>query len=180
MVKTLMGLIFIGLTDCDFNFFKVAIFMQISDKHVVSMNYTLKDDQGTVLDTSENRDALKFIVGSGMIIPGLEKELHGKETGDKVSVTVEPKDGYGEYDATQMIQVSRSQFQEGTEIKTGMQVQAQSQDGQIQILTIKDVDDDNVTLDANHPLAGQTLHFDVQIEDVRPATEEELSHGHVH
>ena len=154
--------------------------MQISDKHVVSMNYTLKDDQGTVLDTSENRDALQFIVGSGMIIPGLEKELHGKEKGDKVSVTVQPKDAYGEYDATKIVKVSKSQFQEGTEIKTGMQVQAQSQDGQIQILTIKEVENDDVTLDANHPLAGQTLHFDVQIEDVRDATEEELNHGHVH
>jgi FKBP-type peptidyl-prolyl cis-trans isomerase SlyD len=165
--------------DCDL-FFKVAKRMQIADKHVVSMNYTLKDDQGTVLDTSENRDVLKFIVGAGMIIPGLEKELHGKEKGDKLSVTVEPKDAYGEYDESQMITVSKSQFQEGLDIKTGMQVQAQSQDGQVQILTIKDVDDDNVTLDANHPLAGQTLHFDVQIEDVRDASEEELSHGHVH
>ena len=154
--------------------------MQISDKHVVSMNYTLKDDQGTVLDTSENRDALQFIVGSGMIIPGLEKELHGKEKGDKVSVTVQPKDAYGEYDATKIVTVSKSQFQEGTEIKAGMQVQAQSQDGQIQILTVKEVENDDVTLDANHPLAGQTLHFDVQIEDVRDATEEELNHGHVH
>ena len=154
--------------------------MQISDKHIVSMNHTLKDDQGTVLDTSENRDALQFIVGSGMIIPGLEKELHGKEKGDKVSVTVQPKDAYGEYDATKIVTVSKSQFQEGTEIKAGMQVQAQSQDGQIQILTVKEVENDDVTLDANHPLAGQTLHFDVQIEDVRDATEEELNHGHVH
>jgi FKBP-type peptidyl-prolyl cis-trans isomerase SlyD len=154
--------------------------MQISDKHVVSMNYTLKDDQGVVLDTSENRDPLQFIVGSGMIIPGLEKELHGKEKGDTLSVTVEPKDGYGEYDETQMVTVTKGQFQEGLDIKTGMQVQAQSPDGAIQILTVKEVEGDNVTLDANHPLAGQTLHFDVQVEDVREATEEELEHGHVH
>jgi FKBP-type peptidyl-prolyl cis-trans isomerase SlyD len=154
--------------------------MQISDKHVVSMNYTLKDDQGVVLDTSENRDPLQFIVGSGMIIPGLEKELHGKEKGDTLSVTVQPEDGYGEYDETQMVTVTKGQFQEGLDIKTGMQVQAQSPDGAIQILTVKEVEGDNVTLDANHPLAGQTLHFDVQVEDVREATEEELEHGHVH
>lgn len=154
--------------------------MQISDKHVVSMNYTLKDEQGTVLDTSENRDPLKFIVGSGMIIPGLEKELQGKEKGDELSVTVEPADGYGEYDETRMVDVSKSQFQEGTEIKTGMQVQAQDPNGGVQILTVKEVKDENVTLDANHPLAGQTLHFDVQIDDVREATDEELEHGHVH
>jgi len=97
--------------------------MQISDKHVVSMNYTLKDDKGTVLDTSENRDPLKFIVGSGMIIPGLEKELKGKVKGDELSVTVAPADGYGEYDDNKMVDVSKSQFQEGTEIKLGMQVQ---------------------------------------------------------
>jgi len=154
--------------------------MQISDKHVVSMNYTLKDDEGTVLDTSENRDALQFITGAGMIIPGLEKELHGKAKGDKLSVTVEPKDAYGEYDETQMIKVSKSQFQEGTEIKTGMQVQAQNQDGHVQILTVREIDNDDVTLNTNHPLAGQTLHFDVEIEDVREATAEELEHGHVH
>lgn len=154
--------------------------MQISDKHVVSMNYTLKDDQGTVLDTSENREPLKFIYGSGMIIPGLEKELEGKEKGDELSVTVEPKDGYGEYDETRMVDVAKSQFQEGTEIKEGMQVQAQDQNGGVQILTVKEVDDDSVKLDANHPLAGQTLHFDVQIDDVREASKEELDHGHVH
>ena len=154
--------------------------MQISDKHVVSMNYTLKDDKGTVLDTSENRDPLKFIVGSGMIIPGLEKELRGKVKGDELSVTVAPADGYGEYDDNKMVDVSKSQFQEGTEIKTGMQVQAQDSNGDVQILTVKEVKGDNVTLDVNHPLAGQTLHFDVQIDDVREATDEELQHGHVH
>jgi FKBP-type peptidyl-prolyl cis-trans isomerase SlyD len=154
--------------------------MQISDKHVVSMNYTLKDDKGTVLDTSENRDPLKFIVGSGMIIPGLEKELKGKEKGDELSVTVAPAEGYGEYDDNKMVDVSKSQFQEGTEIKLGMQVQAQDSNGNVQILTVKEVKGDNVTLDVNHPLAGQTLHFDVQIDDVREATDEELQHGHVH
>ncbi len=154
--------------------------MQISDKHVVSMNYTLKDDQGMVLDTSENRDPLKFIVGSGMIIPGLEKELQGKEKGDEISVIVEPADGYGEYDDTRVVDVSKSQFQEGTEINAGMQVQAQDANGDVQILIVKEVKGESVTLDINHPLAGKTLHFDVQIDDVREATDEELQHGHVH
>ena len=154
--------------------------MQISDKHVVSMNYTLKDDQGKVLDTSENRDPLKFIVGAGMIIPGLEKELQGKEKGDTLSVTLQPKDGYGEYDEAQMVDVPKTQFQEGTDIKAGMQVQAQNSEGDVQVLTVKEIKGDNVTLDANHPLAGQTLHFDVQIDDVREATDEEVEHKHVH
>ena len=79
-----------------------------------------------------------------------------------------------------MVDVSKSQFQEGTEIKLGMQVQAQDSNGNVQILTVKEVKGDNVTLDVNHPLAGQTLHFDVQIDDVREATDEELQHGHVH
>ncbi len=154
--------------------------MQISDKHVVSMNYTLKDDQGNVLDTSENRDPLKFIVGAGMIIPGLEKELQGKEKGDTLSVTLQPKDGYGEYDEAQMVDVPKTQFQEGIDIKAGMQVQAQNPEGGVQILTVKEIKGDNVTLDANHPLAGQTLHFDIQIDDVREATHEEVEHKHVH
>ena len=154
--------------------------MQISDKHVVSMNYTLKDDQGIVLDTSENRDPLKFITGLEMIIPGLEKELYGKKKGDTVSVTLQPKDGYGEYDAAKMVDVPKTQFQEGTDIKPGMQVQAQNPNGGVQVLTVKEIKGDNVTLDANHPLAGQTLHFDVQIDDVREATDEELEHKHVH
>ncbi len=154
--------------------------MQVAEKTVVSMNYTLKDDNGTVLDSSENRDPLSFIAGKGMIIPGLENALMGKEPGEEVSVTIAPEEAYGEYNEDMSIQVSTDQFQGDEKVTVGMQVQAHNKDGSTQILTVKDIEGDQVTLDANHPLAGQTLHFDVSIEDVREATEEELDHGHTH
>jgi len=154
--------------------------MKIETDKVVSIDYTLKDDQGTVIDTSNERGPLSFIFGNGTIIPGLENELEGKEKGDSFSVTVEPKDGYGEYDDSMMFEVGKDQFQDSSQIEEGMQVQAQNNQGQIQILTVKDIGDEKVTLDANHPLAGQKLFFDVSVTDVRNATEEELDHGHVH
>ena len=148
--------------------------MQVEENTVVSLNYTLKDDSGEVLDSSENREPLSFIAGKGMIIPGLEKALMGKEKGEELSVTVEPDEAYGEYNDAMTIQVSKDQFQGDAEITQGMQVQAHNKDGSTQILTVKDVQEEEVTLDANHPLAGQKLHFDVSIEDVREPTEEEL------
>lgn len=154
--------------------------MQVAEKTVVSMNYTLTGDDGAVIDSSEGREPLSFIAGRGMIIPGLEQALIGKNPGDEVSVTVSPEEGYGEYNEEMTVQVNKDQFQGDSEIAEGMQVQAHNKDGSTQILTVKEVSDDQVTLDANHPLAGQTLHFDVSIEDVREATQEELDHGHTH
>ncbi len=154
--------------------------MKIESDKVVSIDYTLKDDQGSVIDTSNERGPLSFIYGSGSIIPGLETELEGREKGDSFSVTVEPKDGYGEYDDSMMFEVGKDQFQDSSQIEEGMQVQAQNNQGQVQILTVKSIGDEKVTLDANHPLAGQKLFFDVSVTDVRDATKEELDHGHVH
>jgi FKBP-type peptidyl-prolyl cis-trans isomerase SlyD len=154
--------------------------MKIQNDKVVSIDYTLKDDSGEVLDTSQEREPLAFIFGSGNIIPGLENALEGKEKGEELSVTVEPKEGYGEYDESLMFEVGKEQFQDASQIQEGMQVQAQNSNGQVQIFTIKDIGDEKVTLDANHPLAGQTLHFDVAVSEVRDASDEELDHGHVH
>ncbi len=154
--------------------------MKIQNDKVVSIDYTLKDDSGEVLDTSQEREPLAFIFGSGNIIPGLENALEGKEQGEELSVTVEPKEGYGEYDDSLMFEVGKEQFQDASQIQEGMQVQAQNSNGQVQIFTIKSIGDEKVTLDANHPLAGQTLHFDVAVSEVRDATEEEIDHGHVH
>lgn len=154
--------------------------MNIEKDKVVSMNYTLKNDQGEVLDTSDGREALAFIYGNGMIIPGLEKEMKGKAKGDSFSVTIPPAEGYGEYDEEAFVSVSKDNFQQDMELEVGMPVQAQQSDGSVQHFYIKQVADDTVTLDANHPLAGETLHFDVSIEDVRDASAEELDHGHVH
>ena len=154
--------------------------MNVTDKTVVSIDYTLKDDSGTVIDSSQNREPLAFLYGSGSIIPGLEKALSGKAPGDEVSVTVAPEEGYGEYNDELIFSVGKDRFQDASNIEIGSQVQAQTADGSVQILTIKEVADDEVTLDANHPLAGQTLHFEVAVADVREATADELDHGPVH
>lgn len=154
--------------------------MKVDKDRVVSIDYTLKDDTGEVIDTSEGREPLAFVYGSGSIIPGLEKNLEGKTPGDEFQVTVKPEEGYGEYNDQLIVEVSKDNFEEGAEINEGMQVQATKSDGSAQVLTVKDIADDKVTLDANHPLAGQTLHFEVAVTEVREATPEELEHGHAH
>lgn len=155
--------------------------MTITQNKVVSMHYTLKDEQGNVLDSSEGRDPLAYIQGIGNIIPGLESQLEGKAKGDKVNAVVEPKDGYGERSDEMLHKVPLSGFQsEGDESLTaGMQVQVETNQGPT-VAMVAAVEGDEVTLDMNHPLAGVTLTFDVEIMDVREAEAEELDHGHVH
>lgn len=154
--------------------------MQIGKDTVVLMDYTLKDKDGATIDTSEGKDPLAFIFGIGAIIPGLEKELDGKKAGDNVQVTVAPEDGYGVYDEQLIVDVPKDRFEGAGEIAAGMQVQAQREDGGVQIMTVSSVADESVKLDGNHPLAGMTLFFDVDVREVREATKEELEHGHVH
>ena len=154
--------------------------MNVKEKAVVSIDYTLKDDSGEVLDSSENREPLSFLYGQGSIIPGLENALEGKSPGDELAVSVTPEEGYGEYNDELVFAVAKDRFQDPSIIEVGSQVQAQTSDGSVQVLTVKGVGDDEVTLDANHPLAGQTLHFEVAIADVREATSEEIDHGHPH
>ncbi len=154
--------------------------MQIDQNTVVTMHYTLSDDEGAVIDSSSGKEPLSFIFGSGTIIPGLEYALKGKSSGDSFAVTVAPDEGYGLYDEQRVVNVSRAQFQEGAEIEEGMQVQAGTEDGGAVLLIVTEVDGDQITLDGNHPLAGKNLNFQVTVEAVREATEEELSHGHVH
>ncbi|MCF7928683.1 MAG: peptidylprolyl isomerase [Spirochaetales bacterium] len=154
--------------------------MVIEKNKVVSIDYTVKDDNGEVIDTSEGREPLSFLFGTGSIIPGLEKELDGKEEGESVSVTVTPEEGYGTYDERLLVDVPKTSFQNPDQIQAGMQVQAQNQDGSTQVLTIKDIGEESVKLDGNHPLAGMVLSFDVDIANVREPSSEELEHGHVH
>ncbi|WP_026470739.1 peptidylprolyl isomerase [Alkanindiges illinoisensis] len=150
----------------------------IQNDQVVSFHYTLTDENGTVIDKSEGQP-LVYLHGAGNIIPGLENALTGKNVGDKLNVNVPAAEGYGEYNADMVQEVPRNMFQGVDDIQAGMQFQAQTDDG-IQIVTVKDVNDESVFVDGNHPLAGQNLNFDVEIVDIRPATQEELDHGHVH
>lgn len=153
--------------------------MQIAKDKVVSIEYTLKDDQGTLLDTSEGRDPLAYLHGAGNIIPGLEQALEGKQAGDQLSVRIEAKDAYGERNDQLQQDVPRELFEGVDDVQAGMQFQAQTEAG-VQVVTVKAVADDTVTVDANHPLAGVPLNFDVNIVEVRDAEAAELEHGHVH
>ncbi|MCB0367418.1 MAG: peptidylprolyl isomerase [Bdellovibrionaceae bacterium] len=153
--------------------------MTISKDHVVEIAYTLTDDNGKVLDSSQGRGPLAYLHGARNIIPGLESELEGKTIGDALKVTVAPAQAYGERNDKLINEVPRTELAQIPDLQVGIQLQAQSPQG-VQIFTVTAVGDDTVTLDGNHPLAGMTLHFDVQIVHVRKATEEELAHGHVH
>jgi FKBP-type peptidyl-prolyl cis-trans isomerase SlyD len=153
--------------------------MQISANMVVSIDYTLTDDQGTVIDSSEGREPLAFIQGIGNIIPGLERALEGKAQGDSLKVRIAPEDGYGERSDDLTQAVPKQMFESADEIEVGSQFQTMSETGP-QIVTVVAVDDEHVTVDANHPLAGENLNFDVTIVEIREASAEELEHGHVH
>jgi FKBP-type peptidyl-prolyl cis-trans isomerase SlyD len=153
---------------------------KVQKNSVVSIDYTLTDDEGEVLDTSKGQDPLSYLHGHGQIVPGLERALEGKAIGDSVKVVVEPKDGYGQRDQKRVMHVNRAKLPSDLDPEVGMQLAGQDDKGQVIPLWITQVSATEVTLDGNHPLAGQTLHFDVQIKDVRQATEEELHHGHAH
>lgn len=153
--------------------------MKIANGMVVTMHYTLTDDAGTVIDSSDGREPLAYLHGCGNIIPGLEKALEGQEAGFKSNVTVSPDEGYGERDPSAVFEAPREHFDPEMDLSPGVQVYAEGPQGPIAFMVV-DANESAVTLDANHPLAGETLHFDVEIVEVRPATEEETAHGHVH
>ena len=153
--------------------------MQIDKHAVVTIDYTLTNDQGQVVDTSENNQPLAYIHGTGSIIPGLEEALEGKSSGDEVQVSIPPEKAYGEHDEQLKQVVPRDRFEGVDTLEPGMQFQAQTEGG-VRIVTIAAIDGDEVTVDANHPLAGETLHFEVAVRDVREASAEEIEHGHVH
>jgi FKBP-type peptidyl-prolyl cis-trans isomerase SlyD len=153
--------------------------VEIAADRVVLIHYTLKDDAGAVIDSSAGAEPLAYIQGHGNLVAGLEKALEGKQDGDAVAVSVAPADGYGKYDAALIQRVPKRAMQGAGEIKKGMQFQARTDDG-MRMFTVTAVVGDMVTLDGNHPLADKTLHFDVQVLNVREATAEELEHGHVH
>lgn len=154
--------------------------MQIAKDSVVRFNYTLTGPNGQVIDSSQGKEPLAYLHGANNIIPGLESALTGKAVGDNVKVTVPAAQAYGEHNPQMVQQVPKSAFQGVPNIQAGMQFQARGPQGQQAIVTVKAVEGDLVTVDANHPLAGMPLNFDVSIVEVRAATAEELAHGHVH
>lgn len=154
--------------------------MQIANDKVVSIHYTLTNDKGETLDSSAGHEPMAYLQGHMNIIPGLEKALEGKAVGDKVNAVIPPEEAYGPRNDTMVEEVSKEMFQGVDEIAPGMQFHAQNGQGGMQIITVVSVADDKVTIDGNHPLAGETLTFDVEVMDVREPSAEELEHGHVH
>ena len=154
--------------------------MKVGKDKVVLMHYTLKNDAGDVIDSSDGADPLPFLQGHGNIIPGLESALEGSKVGDKLEVSIKPEEGYGVRMKDAIQEIPSSALKGVDEVKVGMQLQSQDKDGNAFLVNVIKIEDDKITVDANHPLAGQTLHFSVSIESIRKAEDEELSHGHVH
>lgn len=152
--------------------------MQIAPRCVAYFHYTLTNDAGEVLDSSEGREPLAYLHGAGNIIPGLERAMEGHEAGDAFSVDVEPEDGYGPRVPALVQQVPRNQFPE-MDLEPGMRFSTESNRGPMTVV-ITEVAEDLVTVDGNHPLAGERLHFAIEVAEVREATTEEVLHGHVH
>jgi len=153
---------------------------KIADDHAVTIHYTLTNNAGDILDTSVDGEPLVYLHGAGNIIPGLEDALLGKAQGDDFKVTIQPEDGYGVRHPELMQVMPRSAFGGAGQLEVGMEFTAQGSDGHMQRVGITAIDGDNITIDGNHPLAGEVLNFSVTVEEVRKATREEMEHGHVH
>ena len=154
--------------------------LTVAANSVVHIHYTLTLDSGEVVDSSSGREPLAYLHGHNNIVPGLEEQLTGKSVGDKLKAVVSPDKGYGEHNPEGVQTAPRSAFPAEVDIQPGMQFQAQSPDGSPAMLTVTAINGDDVTIDLNHPLAGKTLNFDIEITEIRAATEEELQHGHIH
>lgn len=152
----------------------------IQNGKVVDLAYSLTNTAGEVLDQADARDPFSYLHGSGQIVPGLESALEGLKAGDKKKVSVEPAEGYGEVNPELKLTVNLSQFPKGAKLEVGMQFETQTPDGHGVVFTVEALEADKVKIDGNHPLAGQVLHFDVEVLKVRDATNEELDHGHAH
>ena len=153
--------------------------MKIKKNTVVTLNYTLKNSAGEILDTSEGREPLVYLHGVGGLIPGLEAELEGKGKGNSFNTVIAPENAYGKRRDDLLHVVPKSGFQGDEEMQIGMRVQLETEQGPA-IATISEIEGENVTLDLNHPLADMELHFAVDVMELRDATEDEISHGHVH
>jgi FKBP-type peptidyl-prolyl cis-trans isomerase SlyD len=153
--------------------------MQIEPNSIVTLHYTLKNNDGTIIDQSDDGSFL-YLHGAMNIIPGLENALAGKSAGDEFSIKVSPEEGYGIREDDRIQEVPRDMFEGADDIQVGVQFHAQGPDGSDIVVTVTEIKDDVVVIDANHALAGMELNFEVKVVDVREASEEEIEHGHVH
>jgi FKBP-type peptidyl-prolyl cis-trans isomerase SlyD len=153
--------------------------MRITRGKVVSLSYVLRGAEGDVLDRSETGEPLEYLHGYGNIVPGLERALEGEGPGFASRVTVAPEEGYGEVNPEAVFEVPRDRFAPGAKLAPGVEVYAKTPEGTVPLRVVS-VSDQNAVLDANHPLAGKDLHFEVEVTAVREATEEEIAHGHAH
>lgn len=153
--------------------------MNIEDKKVVAFHYTLTDENGGTVESSREREPMSYLHGAGNIIPGLEKAMAGRAAGERFEVTVQPAEGYGERKEANVQRIPLKHLGKMPRPRPGQILGLQTQQGPVQVTVLK-VGRFNIDVDANHPLSGQVLNFDVEIVDVRDATEEEVSHGHVH
>lgn len=152
----------------------------IKEGTVVSLRYRLTDPEGVELDRAEVEEPFQYLHGSGQIIPGLERALLGLTVGAKKQVVIPPADGYGEIDEQLITRAKKAQFPQGQDVKVGMQFAADVGQNQPVVFTITNIEGEDIDLDGNHPLAGVTLHFDVEVLAMRDATKEEKEHGHAH
>jgi len=154
--------------------------MPIGANKVVTMNFTLTDETGNVLDSTDTGGPFSFISGTGTVLPKLEEAVSIMMIGTKKQLKLEAKDGYGDYNEDAVQSVGKENFPEDFVLEAGMEYMASNPDGVQMPFIITNVEDETVTVDFNHPLAGKKLHFDLELLDVRDATAEELAHGHVH
>ena len=161
------------------NQYYVIPMTKITQNTVVSLDYTLTNDAGETLDKSENGQFV-YLHGSNSISPGLEKALTDKALSEEFKVSIEADDAYGQKDDSKRQVVGRDMFEADSPIEVGVQFHAQSPEGEMLMITIAEINGDEITIDGNHPLAGERLHFDIKVTSIREATEEEVSHGHAH
>ena len=154
--------------------------LTIGDGMVVSTHYTLTDDDDNLLDSTDESEPMVYLHGAENIIPGLEDALTGKAVGDKFKVSIDVEDGYGEVIPELMQTVDISAFEGVDTVEPGMRFESESEDGEFELIVVKHVEGNQVTIDSNHPLAGLTLNFDVEVIDIRQASSEEIEHEHVH
>ncbi len=154
-------------------------FMTIEKNSVVSMHYKLTDDKGELIDESKE-NPLQYLHGTNSLIPGLEKELTGKSAGDRIQVTVKPEEAYGQVASKLITTLPLNTFEGVDKVEVGMEFEATGETGEMMVVRVDEINGEEVTINGNHPLAGMTLSFDVNVVDVRTATDEELNHGHAH